>query len=46
MVFGGEGHRLGGREVPMKFGDPQAMSKYVSDTGNSLFVMDVWFTMR
>ena len=32
-AFGGEGHRLGGNEHPMKFGDPQTMSKYVTDSG-------------
>ena len=33
MAFEGEGHRLGGKEAPMKFGDPQSMSRYVTDTG-------------
>lgn len=36
MVFEGQGRRLGGGEAPMKFGDPQSMSKYVTDTGERL----------
>ena len=33
--FEGRGHRLGGKEHPMKFGDPQTMSRYVADSGTS-----------
>ena len=31
--FEGEGHRLGGNEHPMKFGDAQDVSRHVSDSG-------------
>ena len=31
--FGGEGHRLGGKEHPMKYGDAQDVSRHVSDSG-------------
>ena len=33
MSFGGGGHRLGEKEIPIKFGDPQVISKHVSDSG-------------
>ena len=32
-LFGGEGHRLGGKEVPMAFGDPQMQVEMQQNTG-------------
>jgi hypothetical protein len=35
MSFEGEGHRLGGRNIPMKFGDPQSISEHVTTTARA-----------
>ncbi len=47
MSFGGAGHKLGGKDVPVQFINPQEVSKSVSESGKLLamtgYVYIVWY---